>query len=465
MIAGRCAVALAATLLCTIACAPSQNTPAERVFLISIDTLRADHLGSYGYVRNTSPNIDALAESSWFFESAYVPVPRTGPSVAALLTGMFPQNIDEWSIPDAHDTLAEAFTGQGWRTVAAVDNANLSKAAGYAQGFDAYHETWEDSDHEIDRTHLITRTAVEQLKGFAQTHESFFMWLHYVNPHLPYTPPSGFDNAYMNDAHFDGSLHLPRTPGVIGGIRPDVYIDGEHRLAYYVAQYDGEVLFADEEIGKVIDVVRSEPALSDTVIVLTADHGEGLGEQNVYFEHGPHVLESHVHVPLLVHLPSEASRPRRVMRPVSTIDVAPTILELAGLRLPAFSGNRAVYPLAGESLILTLEGELPNHRQNIFFASLDFWGVRSAEWKMILKTREDDGPGETHQLFNVRNDQAESHNLYDGEAEQAVHLLRRIEARRQIQSNFQIGSTDPVNRYKRLNQEALKNLRTLGYLR
>ena len=125
----HCAVVLAVTLSLTAACAPSQGTPTSRVLLISIDTLRADHLGSYGYIRDTSPNIDSLAESSWLFESAYVPIPRTGPSVAALLTGMFPINVDEWSIPDEMDTLAEVFADQGWQTVAAVDNANLSRDA------------------------------------------------------------------------------------------------------------------------------------------------------------------------------------------------------------------------------------------------------------------------------------------------------------------------------------------------
>ena len=415
-------------------------------------------------MRDTSPNIDALARSSWVFETAYVPIPRTGPSVAALLTGMFPTNVDEWSIPEELETLAEVFASQAWRTVAAVDNANLSRSAGYAQGFNVYRETWEDSDREIDRTYLITETAVKHLKTFAQTREPFFMWLHYVNPHVPYTPPSGFDAAYVDDIHFDENVRLPRTPGYVGGISPNVYVEGENRLAYYVAQYDGEVLFADEEIGKVLEVVRSEPELSNTVIVLTADHGEGLGEQDVYFEHGPYVLESHVRVPLVVHLPSEASNPRRIARPVSTIDVAPTIFELAGVALPAFAGNRAVFPLAGESLVPTPDGEVRDHRQNIFFASLGFWGVRSPEWKMILRTRDDDDLGESHQLFNLLADREESRNLYESEPEQAVGLLRRLDARRQIQSNY-IRSIDPANRYKRLNKEALENLRTLGYLR
>ena len=461
----RWAGALTVALSCSVGCTSRPELPAERLLLISIDTLRADHLGSYSYVRDTSPNLDALAASSWFFESAYVPVPRTGPSVAALLTGMFPMNIDEWAVRREHETLAEVFASQGWRTVAAVDNANLSEVSGYAQGFETYRETWEESDSEITRTQMITSTALEQLEDLAQTGESFFMWLHYVNPHLPYTPPSGFDRRYVNDPHFDGSVTLPRTSGYFGGISPDAYVEGEHRLAYYVAQYDGEILFADAEIGKVLDFIRSEPTLEDTVIVLTADHGEGLGEQDLYFEHGPYVLESHVHVPLIVHNPKHASNPRRIEQPVSTIDIAPTILELAGISVPRFTGNRALHPLAGQSLVPTAEGRLQNHRQNIFFASRDYWGVRSSEWKMILKTREDDNPGQTHQLFNLMADSHELENLYDERPEPAARLLRRLEARRQIQANLEIGNANPANRYKRLDQKALENLRALGYLR
>ena len=307
----RSAVRLTAALSLATACGPSSDEPRERasdrspplvknVLLISVDTLRPDHLGSYGYARDTSPNIDELAGQSRVFEAAYAPVPLTGPSVASMLTGMFTWRVREWSVSDEMETLAKILAGQGWRTVAAVDNANLSKELGYGQGFEVYRETWEESDTEIERTYLITETAVEHLEIFAKTDERFFMWLHYINPHRPYTPPPAFAAKFMDDAYFDDSVRLPRTSGYMGGIRPRVYVEGEHRLAYYVAHYDGEVAFTDDQIGKVLDVLRAQPALSDTLIVLTADHGEGLGEGGVYFKHGPALREAHVRVPLIV---------------------------------------------------------------------------------------------------------------------------------------------------------------------
>ena len=466
----RGAVLAALVIATTLAYSLLQPKPTIRnVLLISVDTLRADHLGTYGYGRNASPNIDALAASSWLYEHAYAPAPSTGPSVAGLLTGMFPTNVEEWSIHGRMETLAETLSAEGWRTVAAVDNANLSRQAGYAQGFDVYRETWEESDQEVARTHLITETALEHLARFADSGEPFFIWLHDVNPHTPYSPPEGFDAMFVGDPYFDDRVRLPRTAGYVGGIWSNVYVEGEHRLAYYVAQYDAEVAFTDQEVGKVLDAVRSHPGRSkDTLIVLSADHGEGLGEHDVYFTHGPYVLESHVRVPLLVRIPAEADRPRRVSKPVSIIDVVPTILDLVGVTRPPFTGDRTAYPLAGQSLVLTREGEIVDHRRDIFFASPNFWGIRSDDWKMILKTRDQEGAdlGPSHQLFDVPRDPQELSNLYRADADRTALIARRLDARRQLQAaQFGDPGTDPAERYNGLTPEAIKNLRTLGYVR
>ena len=439
--------------------------PVESVLLISIDTLRADHLGAYGYVRDTSPRIDTLAKSSWVFDTAYAPVPRTGPSVAALLTGLFPANVTRWAIPDDMLTLAELLAERGWATVAAVDNANLSRKAGFGQGFDVYRETWQESDNEIERTRLITDTALERLEQFGDTGESFFMWLHYVNPHGPYTPPAGYDTRFIDDRYFDESVRLPRTNGWIGGIRRSVYVEGEHRLAYYVSQYDAEISFTDDQIGAVIDAVRAKPSLSNTLIVLTADHGEGLGEQDVYFKHGPYLLESHVRVPLIIHHPGHASRPQRIQQPVGLIDVMPTILDLADIRASAFDSSGGGSLLAGQSLVLTSAGELNNHRRDVFFGSRNYWGIRSGDWKFILKTRDDDTFGESRQLFNLRDDPEELHNVSGLETEESAFVLRRLEARRQLQTQFAAEGENWDTRSRDLSEKALENLRTLGYIR
>jgi arylsulfatase len=463
----RPVVASCLVLLLAVACSGGPGCrPNWNVLLISIDTLRADHLSGYGYVRDTSPHIDALADSSWVFETAYVPVPRTGPSVAALLTGMFPEHVDRWRIPDELDTMAETLGERNWATMAAVDNANLSRQSGYAQGFDVYVETWEEMEDEVGRTRLITDAAVEHLQRFADAGEPFFMWLHYVNPHRPYAPPSGYDTKFMNDAHFDESVRLPRTRGHVGGIRPGVYVEGEHRLAYYVAQYDGEIAYVDDEVGMVLDALKARFLLKNTLVVLTADHGEGLGEQNVYFKHGPHVLESHVRVPLMIRHPGDTTRPQRIRRAVGTIDVMPTILDLLGVSSPLFEAPRSA-PRAGQSLAAVRDGgDLTDHRRDVFFASRNFWGARSGEWKFILKTRDDgeEGLGESHQLFNVLDDPGESRNLYGIAPMQSIRMLDRLNARLQLQRQVG-GEAEGSDRFDGLPEEVLRNLRTLGYIR
>ena len=316
-----------------------------------------------------------------------------------------------------------------------------------------------------ERTHLITDTALTHLQQFGETDEPFFLWLHYVNPHRPYTPPAEYQPRFIDDSYFDASVRLPHTGGHVGGIRTGVYVEGEHRLAYYVAQYDSETRFADDQIGAVLGALRAQSALANTLVVLTADHGEGLGEQDVYFKHGPYVLESHVRVPLIIHHPTRTSSPRRVQRPVGIIDVVPTVLDMAGISEPTFQGPRLEHPLAGQSLASVRDGELDGHRQDIFFASRNYWGIRSGDWKLILETREAKGNvGSSHQLFNLREDPEENVNVYDATDDQSARVLRRLEARRQIQT-FAGSDEDWDARSKELSEEALENLRILGYIR
>ena len=350
------------------------DPPAARsVLLISVDALRPDHLGAYGYVRETSPNIDALADGGWVFEAAYASVPRTGPSVASLLTGMFVRHEDEWAVPDTRQTLAEILRVEGWRTVAAVDNANLSNEQGFGRGFEVYRETWNESEAEIDKTYLITQTGIAHLEQFAASEEPFFIWLHYVNPHGPYTPPAEFAEKFMEDEHFDDSVRLRPGSGYVGMIRRREYVEGEGRVGYYVAQYDAEVAFADDEIGKVLTTLDAHPALAETLVVLTADHGESLGEDDVYFKHGPLIGEAHVRVPLIMRVSGDAVDPARIATAVSLIDVVPTVLDLVGVFAGPFEADRTANPLAGKSLRGVAGGTVSRRGGEVFLASRNFW--------------------------------------------------------------------------------------------
>jgi len=168
------------------------------VLLVTIDTLRPDHVGAYGYARPTSPHIDALAARGTLFENAYTYWPKPRGSFVAMMTGLRASRSGYSKthpvLLDANPTLASVLREAGYDTVAAVDNANVAASLGYSKGFRVYQETWEDAalPSEMDRTRAITSSGIRALK-VADPARPFFLWLHYVNPHAPYTPPPPYD--------------------------------------------------------------------------------------------------------------------------------------------------------------------------------------------------------------------------------------------------------------------------------
>jgi len=363
-VTSRAVLALAAALVATApGCRETRPKPAPRpspssgsnrnVLLVTIDTLRADHLGVYGYARPTSPRIDALAGQGVVFDHAYTYWPKTRGSMAIMLTGRRPsQNGYSKSHPgllDFNPTLASVLKEAGYVTAAAVDNPNVASASGYAKGFDAYRETWEEAAlaTETARARAITETAVGFLKA-ARRDRPFFLWLHYVSPHAPYTPPPPFDSAFLDAAAREGP-RLRTVPGLHGGIPKQWAVRGQDRLGYYVAQYDGEIASVDQEVGRVMDALRESGAADRTVVMLTSDHGESLGEHDYYFDHGEDVFEPSLAVPLIVAGPGVPAG-RRVSGFASTLDVVPTLLDAVKVSYPPELGGTSLLPLVrGES--------------------------------------------------------------------------------------------------------------------
>jgi arylsulfatase len=331
------------------------------VVLITIDTLRADHLGAYGYRRPTSPRMDALARNGALFERAYTFWPKTRGSFVMMMTGRHP-SMNGYSkshpiLVDFNPTLASVLKGAGYETTALVDNPNVAARYGYNKGFDRYRETWEEKDlaTEMDRTRAITAEAVSFLGG-RKSDTPFLLWLHYVNPHAPYTPPAPFDTAFM-DAKVGASPRLPVVPGFHGGIPKQWAVAGQDRLGYYVAQYDGEIAAVDQEVGPVVDAIGAAGLSDRTVIVLTSDHGESLGEHGYYFDHGEDLFEPSMAIPLIVTVPGAPAGVRsRAL--ASTLDIVPTLLDLLKISYPP--------DLAGVSLLAEAKGQASAARARLF---------------------------------------------------------------------------------------------------
>jgi arylsulfatase A-like enzyme len=334
---------------------------ALNVLFITIDALRADHLGTYGYRRKTSPHIDALAAQSMVFDQAYTFWPKTRGSFVMIMTGRRPSQNgygkQHQEVLSFNATLASTLRDAGYATAAVVDNANVSREWGYAKGFERYRETWKeiaDPVRESDRARLITDDAVALL-GQPPAEKPFFLWLHYVNPHGPYTPPPPFDTMFLDEASHVGGV-LKAVKGFHDGVREEWAKPGQ-RLGYYVAQYDGEIAAADQEVGRVLDALAKSPAAARTLVVLTSDHGESLGEHGYFFDHGEDLFDPCLRIPLLVHLPGAAAGRNTAL--ASTLDLMPTVLD-------AVKVQRFPPDLAGRSLLGEVNGGRSRAPERLF---------------------------------------------------------------------------------------------------
>jgi arylsulfatase A-like enzyme len=441
------------------AAAPVIAGNGHNVVLLTIDTLRADHLGSYGYGRPTSPAIDALAARGALFERSFTHWPKTRGSFVCMLTGRYPSvngySKEHPTLLDHNPTLASVLRDAGYLTVAAVDNPNVAASLGYSKGFERYRETWEEADltTEMDRTRAITQAAREVFAG-SNPQRPFLLWLHYVNPHTPYTPPPPYDSAFV-DADTRAGESLPLVDGLHGGIPKQWAHEGEDRLAYYIAQYDGEIAAVDHEVGEVLSALTAAGLDEDTVVVLTSDHGESLGEHGYFFDHGENLFDPSLRVPLIVRVPGGSPGVRSGSL-TSTLDVVPTILDAVKVSYPA--------DLGGRSLLGDVQGGSLRSRARLF-AQNDrnlsaAWGTR---YKVIATPTDD---GVAHALYDREKDPAEVRDVaqarpYDFQVErQALGDYLDARGREWISTQRRLQGHDAV---AQVSAEACEKLKALGY--
>lgn len=349
---------LAALLLgaCGSPAPPSTTleTP-RRIILITVDTLRADHLGIYGYPRDTSPNLDRLAGQGVLFGRAIAQWPKTTPSFASIFTGQYPHTrgmthrAAKWLAED-HHTLAETMRAAGFWTGAVVSNPVLSGELGWDQGFDEYIETWHIDEYlsadPVRFRSMVNALQVNELAmpllESAASRDRVFLWLHYSDPHAPYILPPGIANPFVGD-EFDVQDEI------VEPISPAVRIGGHDRLGFYVAQYDANIRVADRLIGELLAKAAELDLLDDALVVFTSDHGEALGEHQDYFHHGAFAYNTESHVPLIFLFDGGAVRGGRVELPVELIDLYPTLTDLLAVESPAELEGKSLVPLLAGS--------------------------------------------------------------------------------------------------------------------
>ncbi len=357
------------------------------VLLITIDTLRADHLGCYGYDGAQTPNIDTLASEGVLFEQVGAQAPVTLPSHATILTGLTPathglHDNGTFRLPQEVSTLAELLASRGYRTGAVVGAFVLARCFGLGQGFGHYEDSFAQSGQLGDASHYAQKPASEVAElGIRwvqqQGRDPFFLWLHFFDPHAPYGPPAPFAERFG---------HSP---------------------------YDGEIAFVDREVGRVLRGLVDQGLDASTIVALTSDHGEGLGEHGEP-DHSHFVYESTLRVPLLVRWPGRLPGNVRVKALARTVDLAPTILELLDVPVPEWMEGASLIPLlhGAESRDMVSVGEslLPLYH----FGLSPLVSARTARWKYIGAPRPE--------LYDLREDPGETHNLAELHPDVAADL-------------------------------------------
>jgi arylsulfatase A-like enzyme len=389
------------------------------VLLITIDTLRADHLGVYGYSRNTSPHLDDFARHGTVFEQAYTYWPKTRGSFVAIMTGRLASQSgygkSHPALLDFNPTLASTLAAAGYETAAVVDNPNVRRGFGYAKGFSSYRQTWEEKElqTEAQRARAITDDGVRRL-GSASVERPFLLWLHYVNPHAPYEPPPPFDTAFLDAAAARGP-GLRSVDGHHGGVSKPWARPGKP-LGWYVAQYDGEIATVDAEVGRVLEALAASAVRDRTLVIITSDHGESLGEHDYYFDHGEDLFDPSQRIPLLVAGPGVRPGQRTGLL-ASTLDLVPTVLDAVKVSYPP--------ELAGESLLPALRGEHRPDRARLQGQNdRNLLGAWDRRFKVVAVP---EGQSARYALYDREQDPAETRDISKTLAERMRVERRELE--------------------------------------
>jgi arylsulfatase A-like enzyme len=386
------AIGLAATslmlLLTSVGCTPDPPPPPPNIVIVTLDTTRADHLGSYGYARAQTPNLDALAAGGVRFSRAWTVSNNTLPAHVSILSGLHPQRA---GVPrNGHKLkgnvpwLPTALKAAGYDTAAFVSASALSGKLGLARGFDLYEDSFDVKELDQRQRHGDATTAAANA-WLARPHDRpFLLWVHYFDPHYPYTPPAPYDTLYGDDytGPADGSLeYLLKVWGRGGKEKIETTAADRQHM---VDLYDGEIASLDHHLGALFAAVDADGRDRDTLLMVTADHGESLGEHDYLFDHGEYLYEPTLHIPLIIRPPTRLDvSPAVVDAPVQNMDLAPTAMSFAGLPATPGPGGRDLSPVLGKGGSLAAQTA-------IFAESCRPWGIEKkhkGEYRNLYKAQ------------------------------------------------------------------------------
>ena len=459
------------------------QTPAggarPNIVFILIDTLRADHLPLYGYSRDTAPQLSAFASRGTAFTQMYAQASSTRPSVATLFSSLYPSthqvHYERDFIPDSATLLAEVLRSGGYRTFGASANANVSPTFGYSQGFEEFRvwrtespfrltllgRTAEDALGPTRLGHLLQeRQDIVPVAGaitdmtldWAARHasERMFLYVQYIDPHEPYRPPAPFDQS------FDYTKQPQRRAGGVDPVTLLAPGRNAEQVARTLDQYDGEILYTDGEMGRLLDRLEALGVLKDAIVIVTADHGEEFYDHGKN-SHGRSAYEEVLRVPFVIRWPGRVPAGRMYETTAGLIDVMPTLLDLVGLEGPA--------AMQGVSLAPSLVGGVaPTPRRLFAQVSQDTFSmemVREGSEKLVRHTR---GPlTGRHELYDLARDPLERTDLAARSPARVTALGEHLDALHTV--SVHAAAQVPAAKLKKLDPSTEKALRSLGYIK
>lgn len=448
------------------ALSPVQGAERPNIILISVDTLRADHLSCYGYPRETTPFIDSLARKGVRFENAFANASWTLPSHLSLMTSRYPHHHgvenDDRVLPASAVTLAETLKAEGYSTTAFISWVYVSAQFGFDQGFDAYHELLppqsavDDSTHAAIKAEDVVSRVIPWADGAAR--QPFFLFLHLFDPHINYEPPKTYEAMFA-------PTRESMLKGSFSNLQP--YIRGLHAepkrilpedLRRMTGLYDGEIRYVDDQLRRLFTRLGERGLLANTIIALTSDHGEELDDHGSMEGHQWTLYDEVLHVPLILCLPRGESAGTVARSLAQSIDIAPTLLAAAGATAPAeFQGRNLLAPsVASESYGTLVFSEVKRFNRK--------WSVRNERYKLIFTGDRKPGDRDEHarqgyELYDLASDPGETKNIYSNIPPMAAAMrsaLRRWMAEGTgSQANFE----KPV-----LTDRQMDRLRGMGYV-
>lgn len=415
------------------------------IIFVVVDSLRADHVSSYGYMRETTPKLDAkVADEGVLFTDVTAASSWTNPSNGAMLTSHTPSSIDTiWSdidrsIPEDEILLAEYLHDAGYKTAGFVSNYWLRSRFGYDQGFDVYEGT---SGEHTQRAFAINDLATDWIDSnkndLQSSGQPLFLFLYYLDPHTWYDPPPPYDALYDNT--YTGTL----TTAVFGNGEEVVagnIVPTERDVEHLLALYDGEITHWDFYLGQMLDYLQTNGLLENSIVVVTSDHGEMFGEHGKWV-HGNSLYEEVIRIPLLFRYPDVLTAGQVLTAPVHMMDIMPTLLDMVGSPVPDDMQGQSLLPLmqGGQAplsrpIFSEMAGERdPNSIPYWIAPHTNLYSIKQDGWKLIHAEQAQ----EAGELYEVQSSSVyEIDNLAGQELEKANLLFDQIQERFDVPTRF-----------------------------